>query len=140
VLAGVAERLGISEAELREAFEAEALERLDAAVAAGRLTEEQAARIRERIEAGRPPLHRHPGHRPIARMIETAAEYVGVDPADLLAELRTGKSLAEVAEAHGKTAAGLEQALLEEAKQAIHELVNRELPPLPPLPPEPGAA
>ncbi len=50
--AAVAEKLGVTTAELENAYKAAALEQLDAAVAAGRLTEEQAAAIRERIEAG----------------------------------------------------------------------------------------
>lgn len=132
ILAGVAERLGIPEAELKDAVRAEALERLDAAVAAGRLTEEQEARIRERIESGQPLRHRL--HRHAAPFVEAAAEYLGVTPAELFDELRGGKSLARIAEAHGKTAAGLEQALLDEAADRTHDLVNRTGPLLPEAP------
>ena len=129
-LADVAERLGISEEELAAAFQAEALERLDAAVAAGRIDEERAAGIRERIEQGEPPLRpRHDGalHALRPGFIETAAEYLELEPRELLGELRDA-TLAEVAEEQGKTAEGLEEALVDEAREHIHELVTEGLP------------
>lgn len=125
-LADVAERLGIEEAELEAAVQAEALERLDQAVADGRITEEQADRIRERIEAGELPFG--PGHGPGGRhgvpVIEGTADYLGVTPAELLEELKGGKSLAEVAEANGKTVDGLVQALLDDAKTHLDQAVE----------------
>ena len=50
--AAVAEKLGVTTEELQDAYKAASLEQLDAAVEAGRLTEEQADAIRERIESG----------------------------------------------------------------------------------------
>ena len=138
VLADVAERLGVSEQALEDAFRAEGLERLDAAVAAGRISEERAAELRARIESGLPPMGRH--HRPLAPFVETAAEYVGLTARELFDELRSGKSLAQVAEEHGKTADGLEQALLDKAKDRIHEIVTRTGPPMPGEPDAPGAS
>jgi 3-hydroxyacyl-CoA dehydrogenase len=120
-LADVAERLGIESEKLEAAIEAEALERLDAAVAAGRVTEEEAAKIRERIESGDVPfLGRHHRHAPV---LNGAAEYIGVTPAKLREELKGGKTLAEAAEAHGKTAEGLVEALLADAKEHLDQAV-----------------
>jgi hypothetical protein len=53
---------------------------------------------------------------------KAAADYIGVTPKQLLTELRQGegKSLAEVAVAHGKTRAGLKQAL----KSSISEKIQ----------------
>ncbi len=83
-LEGVADRLGVTEAELREAFQAEGLERLDEAVASGRLTENRAQRIRERIEEGRPLLRRWArGFHPDlvrAHAVDAAAAYLGLEP------------------------------------------------------------
>jgi hypothetical protein len=45
-------------------------------------------------------------------ILRAAATYIGVTPRALVAELRTGKSLAQVATANGKTVAGLKQAIL----------------------------
>ena len=50
--AAVAEKLGVTTDELQDAYEEASLEQLDAAVAAGRLTAEQADAIRERVESG----------------------------------------------------------------------------------------
>jgi hypothetical protein len=131
-LAGVAERVGVSEAELRAAFEAEALERLDAAVENGRVGEARAASIRARIEDGELPrrragLLRTFGH-VRADVIDTAAAYLELEPAELLGELRGGATLAEVAGRQGKTAEGLEDTLLDEARDRIHRLVTEGLP------------
>ena len=140
-LADVAERLGVTEAELRAAFQAEALEHLEEAVAAGELTEEQAAEIRERIESGEPPFRARGGDRhfdgdgPFGEggpppgiglfgAIDTAAEYLGLERRDLFEQLAGGKTLAEVAEAEGKSVEGLEEALLDEARASIHALVT----------------
>lgn len=47
-----------------------------------------------------------------AGLLRVAADYVGLTPRDLLHELRAGRSLAQVAEARGKTRNGLKAALL----------------------------
>ena len=46
-----------------------------------------------------------------ARLLGLAAAYIGIEPKALVAELN-GRSLAQVATAHGKTTAGLKAALL----------------------------
>ena len=47
-----------------------------------------------------------------ASLLRVSAKYIGVNPQALRAELKTGKSLAQVATSHGKTAAGLKAAIL----------------------------
>jgi hypothetical protein len=47
-----------------------------------------------------------------AGLLRVSAKYIGVTPQALRAELRAGKSLAQIATGHGKTAAGLKTALL----------------------------
>jgi hypothetical protein len=42
---------------------------------------------------------------------KAVVRYLGIRPAELMAELRAGKSLAEIAKAHGKSASGLESAI-----------------------------
>jgi hypothetical protein len=143
-LADVAARVGVSEQELRDAFQAEALERLDQAVADGRLTEEQAAGIREDIESGEGSgfrAHHGPHHGPggpFALGLQTAAEYLELEPAALLEQLRSGKTLAEVAEEQGKSVDGLEDVLVAEARERIHEIVTEGLPARPGDPDDPG--
>jgi hypothetical protein len=54
-----------------------------------------------------------------ARLVNISARYIGLTPKALRAELKTGKSLAQVAVAHGKTAAGLKDALLKPFEQRL---------------------
>lgn len=58
-------------------------------------------------------------------VLATAASYIGVNEADLRTELQTGKTLAEVAVAHGKTRAGLIAALSAEATTQITTAVDQ---------------
>jgi len=121
----VAAHLGVAPADLTQAFKTAALQRLDAAVAAGRLTQGQADVIRTRIESGAGPLRlRRPGYGLFARGVHPAADYLGIEPQQIASELRSGKSLAEIAREHGKTAAGLEQALLSAAQDRLDTAVQ----------------
>lgn len=43
--------------------------------------------------------------------MKATVKYLGIRPAELLAAIRAGKSLAEIAKAHGKSASGLEAAI-----------------------------
>lgn len=55
----------------------------------------------------------------------TAATYIGITEADLRTELQTGKTLAEIAVAHGKTRDGLIAALSAEATKEITTAVDQ---------------
>src|SRR5439155_687928 len=63
--------------------------------------------------------------------LSTAATYIGVTEAALRTELATGKSLADVAVAHGKTRDGLIAALTQAATTEITTLVDTTFPPAP---------
>lgn len=68
-----------------------------------------------------------------AGFLATAATYIGVTEDALRTELGTGKSLAEVAVAHGKTRDGLIAALTQAATTEITTLVDKKDPfPAPP--------
>ena len=56
-----------------------------------------------------------------AGLVKAAADYVGLSRRELVAELRKGQSLAQVAAARGKSRDGLEQALLAAAEQRLNE-------------------
>ena len=63
----------------------------------------------------------------------TAATYIGITEAQLRTELQAGKSLADVAVAHGKTRDGLIAALTQAATTEITTLVDKKNPfPVPP--------
>jgi lambda repressor-like predicted transcriptional regulator len=130
--------------------------KVDAAVSAGRITAVRADKLREHAPALVERLvQRAPhvqGKRVYARgeMLRIAADYLGLSPKELVYELRSGTSLANVATARGKSVDGLEaalfaafkpkvdaavaagrldaaraQRLLERAPAHIHRLVNR---------------
>ncbi len=97
-LSKVADKLGVSEDELKVAIEEARDETIDEAVAEGRLTEEQAERLRERAQDGGFPFHRRP-HRAGGHILDAAADVLEMEKDDLVAELREGNSLADVAAA-----------------------------------------
>lgn len=126
--AAVAKKLGVTTTELQDAYKAAALERLDAAVAAGRITREQADELRSRIESGDflgprglmggPWLH-GPGE-----SLSAAADYLGLTVSALAEKLRAGQSLADVAKAQGKSVDGLEQALIADKTKELDQAVE----------------
>lgn len=116
------------------------------AVAAGRLTKEQSDRIASTLEQRftdfvngvRPPM---PMGHPHGDGIHVAATYLGLADDALLAQLRAGKTLAQVANAtSGKSASGLIDALVADAttrfganapadlRRRITDLVNGVMP------------
>lgn len=131
VVDDVAKQLGVQPSELSAAIEKALENRLDEAVAAGRLTQEQADRMKERLRAGDVPLFGHglrgmhgPGHG-LARggHLEAAASYLGLSEAALRDQLEAGKTLAEVAKARGKSIDGLVDTLVADAKKELDEAV-----------------
>src|SRR3954468_8784184 len=116
VIDDAAKQLGVQPSALTNALKKALENRVDAAVAAGKITKAQGDAMKARINAGAFPLfgvgrgHGGPG---FARGgdLTTAATYLGVSRADVVTQLRAGKSLAAIATDHGKTAAGLVAAL-----------------------------
>lgn len=130
----VAKRLGVTPEQLRAAFKATLTARVDAAVAAGKLTPEEAAKLKARIAraeglglaAKRGAAKKQKGlaqRIAKAKGLGVAVGYLGLTREELRAELKDGKSLAQVAVAEGKTAAGLVDALLARAKERAAKAV-----------------
>jgi UDP-N-acetylmuramate-alanine ligase len=124
-LAQIANARGKSVSGLEAALVAAVKTKLDAAVSAGRLTAANERRVLARVQrlVGRlvnAKLAARPEAK--ARLLGAAAAYIGVKPKALVAELK-GKSLAQVAAAHGKTAAGLKAALLAPFKARLDKAV-----------------
>ena len=99
--------------------------KLDAAVTAGRLTAAQEqtklARVQKFVDRlVNAKLAARPAAR--ARVLAVAAKYIGIKPRALASELK-GKSLGQVAAAHGKTVSGLKDALLKPFKARLEKAV-----------------
>jgi hypothetical protein len=137
----VAARLGITPDRLRAAFKEALTARIDAAVQAGKLTPEQGAKLKERLANAkglglrlRGRLARHQRafvHRIHVRAhrLGPVAAYLGISPQELRSELRSGKSLAQIATAHGKSVEGLVDAIVAKAKERLDKAVaNGRLP------------
>jgi hypothetical protein len=130
VIADAAKQLGIAPAKLSDALKKALENRVDAAVAAGRLTKAEGDALKARIASGEAPLfplgrpHGFGHHGPFGANLDAAAAYLGVTDAQLRTELSNGKTLAQIATAHGKTAAGLVDALLAAAKEKVDAAVT----------------
>jgi hypothetical protein len=128
VVADAAKQLGIEPAKLSAALEKALENRVDAAVAAGRLSKDKGDELKTRIESGELPLffaggpHGRFGHP--GPSLDVVATYLGLTEAELRTELRGGKTLAQIATAHGKTADGLVQALYDAKKKTLDAAVS----------------
>jgi polyhydroxyalkanoate synthesis regulator phasin len=120
IIADAAGQLGVTPEKLSNALKQALTNRVDEAVKDGRLTKEQGTQLKARIDAGEAPLFglgpgpkfRHHGVGPFHTKLEAAARYLGMTDAQLREALESGKTLAQVAKDHGKTANGLVDALM----------------------------
>jgi hypothetical protein len=138
----VAKRLNVTRDQLDAALKGAAGARIDAAVAAGKLTKAQGEAAKQRLASGAPLL---PGLGPIVGGhgprpggpgigfggrglhfggVDGAAEYLGLSEADLREQLRDGKSLADVAKARGKSVDGLKAAIKQSFTEHLDEAVK----------------
>jgi predicted DNA-binding protein (UPF0251 family) len=116
----VARHLGVPEQKLKDAITKARLDRVQGLLREGRITSSQAAEMEQAIRAGRPPMVLHHRGRVWGRaMVQDAAGYLGLSATAFSQKLRSGQSPAAIAQAQGKTAAGLEQALLQSARQRL---------------------
>lgn len=106
--------------------------RLDAAVTAGKLTQAQEdritsnlqQRITELVNAKPPARGRGFGHPGAGGLLQAAAGYLGVPASTLADDLRSGKTLADVANStDGKSADGLVTALVTQRKSQLDAAV-----------------
>jgi polyhydroxyalkanoate synthesis regulator phasin len=139
VIDDAAKQLGVSPDKLSSALKQALKNRVDEAVKSGRLTNAEGDRLKQAIDDGAAPLfglgprrfHEHGhfgfrahGHGPFAEGLKAAADYLGLTRAQLMSELRDGKSLAQVAKAHGKTGDGLVDALMKQADEKLDQAVK----------------
>lgn len=130
VIDDAAEQLGVQPGELADALEQALENRVDAAVAAGRLTEEQGKALKERLASGDAPLifgglgHHGLGHHGHLGNLDAAAGYLGLTETELRERLSGGDTLAEIAKAEGKTVDDLVQVLVQAASTKLDQAVG----------------
>jgi hypothetical protein len=142
----VAKRLNVSPDRLESALRGAFSDRLDAAVREGRLTRREADEIERRASEhgglpllGGPPPPGHSFRRgerprglhfmrpgpPLLGALHAAARYLGLSDAALRDRLASGRSLAQVARARGKSVDGLEEALKRATRERLDRAVAR---------------
>lgn len=129
IVADAAKQLGVDPSKLDAALTQALANRVDAAVAAGRITKAQGDEMKARIAAGEVPLvgvgpgmgrHVH-GH---FADLAAAASYLGITETALQTSLGNGSTLAEIAKAKGKSVDGLTAALVTAAKADLAQAVK----------------
>lgn len=127
VLADAAKRLNVQPSELRDALAKAQDAQLDQAVKDGKLTQAQADEIKKRRAekgtvlglGGRGGPHGGPGGRGFGRGLgggalfgaaDAAAKELGLTRRELMQQLRSGKTLTEIAKAEGKSLADVKSA------------------------------
>ena len=126
IINDAAQRLNVTPGALSDALKKALEDRVDAAVAAGRITKAEGDAIKQRIESSDTPLFfGQPGFgHHFFRGLDTAASYLGTTVDALRTELESGKTLAQIAQAKGKSVDGLVQALYDAAKQRLDAAVS----------------
>ena len=134
----VAKRLNVTRDQLDAAVKGAAEARIDAAVAAGKLTKEQGDDAKQRLARGGIPLlggggprggggpsfgHGGPGFH-AGFGLDAAASYLGLSEDALRTQLQSGKSLADVAKAQNKDVAGLKAAMKSALTKRLDQAVT----------------
>jgi hypothetical protein len=124
-VAKIAERRGVTVDQLEANVRARLLARIDSAKKDGRISSERAAALRQRVAPGNLCGAAAKVHTRIAArgMVVLAARYLDLDRAELRAQL-PGHSLADLAESSGKSASGLEAAMVAPAKARLAKAVS----------------
>lgn len=134
-LDSLASRLGKTRDELRAAFVAAEKDMIAKAVAEGRLTQAQADRLTQWVEQSggigglRAPKAAEGAARARAKgaariaVTKELAQFLTLQPGELTRELRSGKSLVEIAQAKGKTRDDVKTFLTNQAKTRLDKAV-----------------
>ncbi len=134
-LADIAAAQGVDKQKVIDLMVKQATERLNQAVQAGKLTQAQAdekkaelqEKIKERVE-NKGGFGFKVGHGRGGKHLGEAASVLGVDEKDLLTQLQSGKTLAQIAESKGISKADLIDKLLEKEKERLTQMVDQSWP------------
>ena len=138
-LAEVATSLGVNPQTLVDYMVDEATTKVQEQVANGRIDQDRADQLianlsqrintfvfegpQERPEGAERPNHRR-GHHGPRQVIGTAAEVIGIEPADLVAALQDGQTIADVAVANGSSGDAVVAAIVAKADEKLQQAVD----------------
>ena len=129
-IAKLAANLGIGEDKLKSAIDLTRTQLIDEAVAAGKLTPAQADQMKQRLAEGKgfgkgfPGAGRHGGPKGPGLGVDVFGEVaglMGMQPRDMMQELRAGKSLAQIAQEHNVSLDTLKTNLIALAKTHLDQ-------------------
>ncbi len=133
-IADVASHLGISTGTLESAMQQARLDQVQQMLGQGKITSAQATQMENAIKSGKLGFGRGFGgmRGPGGRMMgggpgamQAAATYLGLTPAQLRTDIRSGKSLTDIASStSGKTVQGLEAAITTAMQQELEKAVS----------------
>ena len=130
-----ASKLGVDANTLQNAFKAAEKQVVTTDLAAGRITQDQATQMNQRIDqqTGLPIGHfgggpeggpGGRGHGPGGPFGADVATFLGIQQTDLSSALQSGQTLAQVAQAHGKTRDQLKTYLTQQEKTRLDQAVK----------------
>lgn len=126
----LAAQLGVSTDTLTADIRSADLAQIDDWLSSGKITQAQADSLKQRINAaGVPPLGANPYSRadrffgPGIGNLSDLAQFLGTDTQTLQTDLKSGQSLAQIAQANGKTADQLTTFLVDNAEQQLKDAV-----------------
>jgi phage I-like protein len=122
----VAKHLNVTPGAVTAAMNAAADERIDAALASGRISKSQAEDLKQRVQGGGVPFFGDRlGGRGFGGRLDAAARYLAIDRATLRSDLESRKSLAQIASSTpGKSVDGLKAAITAAAKTRLAHAVS----------------
>lgn len=135
VINDAARQLGVQPAQLSSALRKALANRVDAAVADGRITKAEGDALKARINSGEAPLFGGP-HRGFGRFghgpgpmfhlhsLDAAASYLGLTEAQLRTQLNSGRTLAQIARSRDRSVDGLVDALVEAQNTKLDQAVK----------------
>ncbi|MCS5696558.1 Fis family transcriptional regulator [Desulfofundulus thermocisternus] len=121
----LAANLGVGQDTLKEAIKQTELQMIDEAVQQGKMTSDQAAKIKERLQNDPWAFGRFFGHR-VSRGpdITLLAQALGMSKDELKAQLEEGKKIDDIAKEQGITIDQLREKMREAKTQAIQQAVK----------------
>ncbi|MDQ0286623.1 CRISPR/Cas system-associated endoribonuclease Cas2 [Desulfofundulus luciae] len=130
----LAANLGVEQGKLMNAIKQTELQMVDEAVQQGKLTSDQAQKIKDRIEQGRFfPMGLFHGSKDgtkagagkfMGKQMDVLAQILGMSADELKTELQQGKKISDIAQEKGLTMDQLHQKLLDAKIQAIQQAVK----------------
>ncbi|MGB2876329.1 MAG: hypothetical protein WBB76_12770 [Gaiellaceae bacterium] len=129
VVDDAAKQLGVQPSALSSALKKALENRVDAAVAAGRITKAEGDQLKQRIESENVPFFGPMlgfGHFGLHRLggLSAAASYLKVTESQLDSKLDSGKTLAQIAKDEGKSVDGLVAAMKNDLKTKLDQAVS----------------